>query len=63
MNAACFSYVDYLVSRDGPKFKELVTKLKAKVPSRDALQQVYGMSPLDFEAQWKAWVLATYPTR
>jgi len=63
MNAACFSYVDYLLSRDGPKFKELVTKIKTKVPSRDALQQVYGMSPMDFEAQWKAWVLATYPTR
>ena len=63
MNAACFSYVDFLMYRDGPKFKELITKLKTKVPSRDALQQVYGMSPMDLEAQWKAWVLATYPTR
>ena len=63
MNAACFSYVDFLMYRDGPKFKDLITKLKAKVPSRDALQQVYGMSPMDLEAQWKAWVLATYPTR
>jgi len=63
MNAACFSYVDYLMFRDGTKFKDLVTKLKTKVSSRDALQQVYGMAPMDFEAQWKAWVLATYPTR
>jgi hypothetical protein len=49
--------------KDGAKFKELVKKLKVKVSSRDALQQVYGMSPLDLETQWKAWVLDTYPTR
>jgi len=63
MNAAAFSYVDYLMFKDGAKFKELVKKLKAKIPSRDALQQVYSMSPLDLETQWKAWVLETYPTR
>ena len=32
-------------------------------PTRDALQEVYGMSPLEFETQWKAWVLETYPTK
>jgi hypothetical protein len=63
MNAAAFSYVDYLMFKDGAKFKELVKKLKVKISSRDALQQVYGMSPLDLETQWKAWVLDTYPTR
>ncbi len=63
MNAAAFSYVDYLLFKDSPKFKELVKKLKAKVPSREALQQVYGISPLELETQWKAWVLETYPTR
>jgi len=63
MNAAVFSYVDYLLFKDAPKFQELVKKLKAKVPSRDALQSVYGLTPLDLETQWKAWVLDTYPTR
>ena len=63
MNVASFSYVDFLVTRDGSKFKELIKKLKAKVPSRDALQEVYGMAPHVLEEQWKAWVLATYPTR
>jgi len=63
MNAACFSYVDYLLFRDGSKFKELVKLLKAKKPTREALQEVYGMSPIEFETQWKAWVLETYPTR
>ena len=63
MNAAAFSYVDFLMFKDSAKFKEVVAKLKAKVPSRDVLLQVYGMSPIDLETQWKAWVLATYPTR
>jgi hypothetical protein len=61
MNAAVFSYVDFLLFKDGAKFNELVKKLKAKVPSRDALRDVFGMSPIEFETQWKAWVLATYP--
>ena len=63
MNAAAFSYVDYLMFKDSAKFKEVVKKLKAKMPTRDALQQVYSMSPMDLETQWKAWVLETYPTR
>jgi hypothetical protein len=61
MLAVSFSYVDYLLFRDAPKWNQMVRELKAKVPSREALQKVYGMSVLDFEAQWKAWVLATYP--
>ncbi len=59
--AVSMSYVDYLIFKDAPKFLELVKKLKAKVAGRDALQQVYGMNLLDFDAQWKSWVLATYP--
>jgi hypothetical protein len=63
MHAAAFSYVDFLISRDGTKFNELAKKLKEKIPSRDAMKQVYGYGPMEFEAQWKAWVRATYPTR
>jgi len=40
-----------------------VKKLKDKVPARDAFKDVYGISILDFEAQWKSWVLQTYPTK
>jgi hypothetical protein len=63
MHAVCMSYVDYLLNQDGAKFYELTKKLKAKVPSGDALQQVYGMRPLEFEASWKSFVLSTYPTK
>jgi hypothetical protein len=61
MNAVAFSYVDYLLFLDGAKFDALMKKLKAKVATRDAMRDVFGMSPLEFETQWKAWVLATYP--
>ncbi|MBK7645172.1 MAG: hypothetical protein IPJ19_19355 [Planctomycetes bacterium] len=61
MNAVSMSYVDFLIFKDAPKFLQLVRKFKDKVPGREALQQVYEMNLLDFEAQWKAWVLATYP--
>ena len=63
MHAVAFSYVDYLINRDGAKFNELVKKLKAKIPTRDALKQMYGIRPIEFEGLWKAWVLATYPTK
>jgi len=59
--AVSMSYVDFLIFKDPTKLLELAKKMKAKVVGRDALQQVYGMNLLDFEAQWKAWVLATYP--
>lgn len=62
-HAVSMSYVDYLLQRDGKKFYELTKLLKKKVPTSDALQQVYGMRTLEFEASWKAYVLATYPTR
>jgi hypothetical protein len=58
-----FSYVECLINRDGAKFSELGKKLKAKVPTREALKEIYGFTPMEFEGLWKAWVLATYPTK
>jgi hypothetical protein len=63
MNAVVFSYVDYLLTLGGEKFSKLVKELKAKVSTGEALKKVYGMSLIEMEAQWKAWVLRTYPTR
>jgi hypothetical protein len=59
--AVAMSYVDFLIFKDPLKLLELAKKMKAKVVGRDALQQVYGMNLLEFESQWKAWVLGTYP--
>jgi len=63
MHAVAFSYVECLINRDGAKFSELGKKLKAKVPTREALKEIYGFTPMEFEGLWKAWVLATYPTK
>ncbi len=63
MHAACFSYVDFLINRDGAKFNALMKLLKAKKPTRDALKETFGFGPLEFDGLWKAWVQATYPTR
>jgi hypothetical protein len=63
MHAVSLSYVDYLLNKDAEKFNELMKKLKAKVPTRDALKDVFGFGPLEFEGLWKAWVLQTYPAR
>ena len=62
-HALSFSYVDYLLSIDGSKFSNLVRLLKKREPTRDALKEIYGMNPLEFESGWKAWVLETYPKR
>lgn len=62
-HAVAMSYCDYLLGLDGAKFYALSKKLKAKVPSGDALNEIYGQRPLELEASWKAYVLATYPTR
>ncbi len=59
--AVAMSYVDFLIFKDPLKLLDLARKMKAKVVGRDALQQVYGMNLLEFESQWKAWVLGTYP--
>lgn len=63
MHAVSMSIVDYLINKDGAKFYELSKLLKSKVPTAEALQQVYGMRPLELEGLWKSHVLTTYPTR
>lgn len=63
MHAAAMSYVDFLLARDSKRFNELCVQLRGRKPLRDVLQAVYQLSPLEMQAQWKAWVLASYPTR
>jgi hypothetical protein len=55
------SLVDYLLQREPGKFDAFGKQLRAKVSVRDALDKVFGLSPLELERAWKAWVLETYP--
>ena len=41
----------------------MLRRLRTRTPTRDALREVYGWSVLEFEQEWKDWVLETYPTR
>jgi hypothetical protein len=63
MHALSFSYVDYLIAADAAKFNDLCRELRKRTEPRDALKKHLGMSALELEERWKAWVLATYPTR
>jgi hypothetical protein len=63
MHAQSFSYCDYLFALDARKFHQLCRELRKKVAARDAFQKVYGINLLQFDEQWRAWVLATYPVR
>ena len=62
-HAVSFSYVDYLIHLDGAKANRLFRRLRGKTPTRDALKEVYGLSVLEFEEAWGAWVVDTYPAR
>ena len=57
------SYVDVLINTDAEKFNRLGRRLRQRVATRDALKEIFGWSPLEFEVKWKEWVLATYPLR
>ena len=61
--AVAFSLIDHLIHRDAAALPELGRRLKKKEPVRDALKEVYGLSPLTLESAWQAWVLETYPKR
>ena len=60
-HAVAMSLVDYLLQREPGKFNAFGKKLRSKTGVREALESVFGLSPLELEAAWKAWVLETYP--
>ena len=62
-HAVAFSYVDYLLFKDAEKFNALQIALHKDVDTRDALMEVFGLTPIGFEVEWKAWVEETYPRR
>lgn len=61
-HALAFAYVDFLLARDAKSLPRMVSLYQKKKATRDALEP-YGISMLDFEREWKKWVLATYSKR
>jgi len=59
-----WSWTDFLLARDTFAMGKALKMCKQKYAMRDILRETWGLSVLDFEAQWKAWVLETYaPTK
>lgn len=74
-----FSKIDFLIEGfpDGKeRFRKFMNLVKGRLNPdttangsdmtscfRDAVQQAYGLNPLNFDEKWKEWVLATYPVR
>lgn len=60
-HAQAFAMVDHLlVVHGGAKLRDFVRALKQKTAMRDAMQQVYGTSPLAFDKEFQEWVRANY---
>jgi hypothetical protein len=60
-HAQSFAMVDYLmVVYGGRQLRDFVRELKRKTPMRDAMQAVYGTTPLSFDTEFQAWVKANY---
>lgn len=75
-HVAIWSRIDWLMSQGPEKWSQFLFLVKGRVDAkwfpdqsdlvgatRDALRQVYGVSPLDFDQKWGEWVKATYPSQ
>jgi hypothetical protein len=60
-HAFAFAAVDWLLAaHGGGKFRDFVRLLKRDQATRDALQQVYGLSPITFDPPFHAWLKEHY---
>lgn len=61
--AVCWSFYDWLVAEHQPKMRPMLMGLKMKEPTRELFKEHLGMSVLQVEEAWRAWVMATYPKK
>ncbi|MBC8451160.1 MAG: hypothetical protein H8D72_00460 [Planctomycetes bacterium] len=62
-HAVSFSYIDFLMQKDPAMLNLLLRRMRAKTPTRDALAEAFGYTPIQFEEAWMEWVKSTYPLR
>jgi hypothetical protein len=56
-----FAFVDFLLTdRGGARFRDFLRLVKDDKPTRDALQQVYQLSPLSIDSVFVPWVKEHY---
>ncbi|MFT4648830.1 MAG: hypothetical protein ACI9X4_002062 [Glaciecola sp.] len=61
--ALCWSFFDWIVANHPKVLKPMLLELKAETPSRKILKDTLGQSLAKTEADWRAWVVATYPMK
>jgi hypothetical protein len=75
-HVAVWSRIDWLISQGPEKWQKFIFGVKGRVDAnwapdqtdlvgatREALQQAYGVSFLDFDRKWSEWVKAHYPAQ
>lgn len=76
-HVAIWSRMQWLMSQGPEKWRKFLFAIKGRVDEktwaadqtdlvgacREALQEAYGLSVLQFDAKWMEWVKATYPTQ
>lgn len=76
-HVAIWSRMQWLLSMGPEKWQQFLFAIKGRVNAadwsvdqsdlvgavREALQATYGLTPLNFDDRWKAWVKETYPSK
>ncbi len=58
--AFSYSYVDFMITKDMASFRKFVDAIKAGKKTPDAIREVYGWLPVEFEDNWRTYVLQKY---
>lgn len=61
--AVCWSFFDWIVATKPGALRPILVGLKKKKENRDLFKEFLGVSVLDAEELWRAWVLSTYPPK
>jgi hypothetical protein len=62
-HALCWSFYEYLVSEHPDALRPMLADLKERKETRTVFQERLGMSVLEAENAWRAWVDERYPNR
>lgn len=58
--AYAWSFVEFLITAQGPKFPTLFAEMKKDKDTKKALQKALGWSTVQFQEEWRKHVLKTY---
>lgn len=63
-HAHAFAFVDFLIAtKGGPAMADFLRRLKSKEAQRDAMKSAFGITPLQFDDLFHAYVRENYPEK